>query len=246
MPILERIPMLKVHEIDVYRGDIHILRSVSLAALEGKITALLGSNGAGKTTLLMAITGLFKPRTGSIWVNGFAIDKRPVHKIVEMGVSMVPEGRRVFPEMSILENLELGAFTRKARETKDQMIEEVFGIFPILKIRYTQMAGTLSGGEQQMLAIARALMSRPKVLLIDELSWGLAPLIIQRIWEAIKHINETMGLTTFIVEQNVSMTLEMADYGYILENGHIVGEGEAKQLLESDDVKNAYLSIGDI
>jgi branched-chain amino acid transport system ATP-binding protein len=169
-----------------------------------------------------------------------------VHEIVEMGVSMVPEGRRLFPGMSILENLELGAFTRKARETKDQMIEEVFEIFHILKIRHTQMAGTLSGGEQQMLAIARALMSRPKVLLIDELSWGLAPLMIQRIWEAIKHINKTMGLTIFIVEQNVAMTLEMSDYGYVLEDGHIVGEGEAKQLLESDDVKNAYLSIGDL
>ena len=238
--------MLEIHEIDVYRRDIQILRSVSLAAREGKITALLGSNGAGKTTLLMAISGLLKPRTGSIWLNGISIDRQPVHKIVEMGISMVPEGRRLFPEMNVFENLELGAFTRKARDTKDQMMEEVFEIFPILKTRSTQIAGTLSGGEQQMLAIARGLMSRPRLLLIDELSWGLAPLMIQRISEAINQINTTMGLTIFIVEQNVSMTLEMADYGYILENGRIVGEGEARQLLESDEVKDAYLSIGDV
>jgi branched-chain amino acid transport system ATP-binding protein len=246
MPISGRMAMLNIHEIDVYRGDIHILRSVSLACLEGKITALLGSNGAGKTTLLMAITGLIKLKTGSIQVNNLSIDQQPVHKIVEMGISMVPEGRRLFPEMTILENLEMGAFTQKARATKDEMIEEAFTLFPILKRRYTQLAGTLSGGEQQMLAIARALMSKPKLLLIDELSWGLAPLMMQRIWDAIKHINATMGLTIFIVEQNVSMTLEMADYGYVLEDGHIVGEGEAKALLESDDVRNAYLSIGDI
>jgi branched-chain amino acid transport system ATP-binding protein len=159
---------------------------------------------------------------------------------------MVPEGRRLFPEMSVFENLELGAFTRKAREAKDQMIDEVFGIFPVLKNRKVQMAGTLSGGEQQMVAIARALMSQPKLLLIDELSLGLAPLIMQHISETIKQINITRGLAIFIVEQNVFMTLEMADYGYILENGKIVGEGEAKKLLQSEEVKNAYLGIGEV
>ncbi len=238
--------MLEIQKIDVYRKDIQILRSVSLAVGEGKITALLGSNGAGKTTLLMAISGLLKPKTGSICLKGISIDRQPVHKIVEMGISMVPEGRRLFPEMSVFENLELGAFTKKARDTKGQMMREVFEIFPILKTRSTQIAGTLSGGEQQMLAIARGLMSRPKLLLIDELSWGLAPIMIQRISETIKQINKTMGLTIFIVEQNVSITLEVADFGYILENGRIVGEGEAKQLLESDEVKDAYLSIGDV
>ena len=237
--------MLEIHEIDVYRGDIQILWSVSLAAEDGKITALLGSNAAGKTTLLMTISGLLKPLRGSIRLKGNQIDKKPVHKIVELGVSMVPEGRRLFPEMSVFENLELGAFTRKARGTKDQMIEEVFGIFPILKTRKIQMAGTLSGGEQQMLAIARALMSRPKLLLIDELSLGLAPLIMQNISETIKQVNIARGLTIFIVEQNVFMTLEMADYGYILENGRIVGEGETKKLLESEEVKNAYLGTGE-
>jgi branched-chain amino acid transport system ATP-binding protein len=237
--------MLEIHEIDVYRGDIQILWSVSLAAEDGKITALLGSNAAGKTTLLMTISGLLKPLRGSIRLKGNQIDKKPVHKIVELGVSMVPEGRRLFPEMSVFENLELGAFTRKARGTKDQMIEEVFGIFPILKTRKIQMAGTLSGGEQQMLAIARALMSQPKLLLIDELSLGLAPLIMQNISETIRQVNIARGLTIFIVEQNVFMTLEMADYGYILENGRIVGEGETKKLLESEEVKNAYLGTGE-
>jgi len=238
--------MLEVEQIDVYRGDIQILWSVSLAAQDGKITALLGSNAAGKTTLLTTISGLIKPLRGRIRLNGHPIDKHPVHKIVELGVSMVPEGRRLFPEMSVFENLELGAFTRKARETKDQMIEEVFGIFPILKTRKVQAAGTLSGGEQQMVAIARALMSQPKLLLIDELSLGLAPLIMQQISETIKQINLTRGLTIFIVEQNVFMTLEMADYGYILENGRIVGEGEAKKLLQSEEVKNAYLGIEEV
>jgi len=238
--------MLSIDEIDVYRGDIQILWSVSLAAEDGKITALLGSNAAGKTTLLMTIAGLLKPLRGRICLNDNQIDKQPVHKIVELGVSMVPEGRRLFPEMSVLENLELGAFTRKARDTKDETIEEIFGIFPVLKPRKEQIAGTLSGGEQQMLAIARALMSRPKLLLIDELSSGLAPLIMQHLAETIKQINVTGGLTIFIVEQNVFMTLEMADYGYILENGRIVGEGEARQLLQSDRVKNAYLGTGEM
>jgi branched-chain amino acid transport system ATP-binding protein len=238
--------MLEVEQIDVYRGDIQILWSVSLVAKDGKITALLGSNAAGKTTLLMTISGLIKPLRGRIRLEGHPIDKQSVHKIVELGVSMVPEGRRLFPEMSVLENLELGAFNRKARETKDQMIEEVFGIFPILKSRKIQLAGTLSGGEQQMVAIARALMSQPKLLLIDELSLGLAPLIIEHISERIKQINISRGLAIFIVEQNVFMTLEMADYGYILENGRIVGEGEAKKLLQSEEVKNAYLGIEEV
>lgn len=238
--------MLELREVDVCRGEIQTLWSVSLAAEKGKITALLGSNGAGKSTLLAAISGLVKPLKGSIRFDGKPIERQPVHKIVELGVSMVPEGRRLFPEMSVLENLELGAFTRKARETRDQMMQQVFGVFPILKARSRQMAGTLSGGEQQMLAIARALMSRPRLLLVDELSWGLAPVAIRNITETLKQINKAMGLTIFIVEQNVSMTLEMADYGYIIENGRIVGQGTAKELLESDQVRDAYLRIGEI
>ncbi|MEW6665247.1 MAG: ABC transporter ATP-binding protein [Thermodesulfobacteriota bacterium] len=237
--------MLEIEQIDVCRGDIQILWSVSLAAEDGKITALLGSNAAGKTTLLMTISGLIKPLRGRIRLKGHQIDKEPVHKIVELGVSVVPEGRRLFPEMSVLENLELGAFPRRARESKGRMMEEVFGMFPILKSRKVQMAGTLSGGEQQMVAIGRALMSQPKLLLIDELSWGLAPLIMQNISDTIKKINIARGLAIFMVEQNVFMTLEMADYAYILENGRIVGEGEARKLLESEEVKNAYLGTGE-
>jgi branched-chain amino acid transport system ATP-binding protein len=238
--------MLEIHQIDVYRGDIQILWSVSLVVKDGKITALLGSNAAGKTTLLMTISGLIKPLRGSIRMNGKPIDKQPVHKIVELGVGLVPEGRRLFPEMSVLENLEMGAFNAKARKIKDETIEWVYAVFPRIQERKNQIAGTLSGGEQQMLAIARALMSLPKLLLIDELSLGLAPLIMKDLAETIKQINITKGLTIFIVEQNVPLTLEMADYGYILENGRIVGEGEAKKLLKSDDVKDAYLGIGEV
>lgn len=237
--------MLEIRDIDVYRADIQVLWSVSLAIADGKITALLGSNGAGKSTLLMAITGLLKPSKGSILFGDNRIDRQPVHRIVELGVSMVAEGRRLFPEMTVYENLELGSFTKKARETREQTMEEVFQIFPVLKNRATQIAGTLSGGEQQMLAIGRALMSRPKLLLIDELSWGLAPVIVKSIGETIREINRVSGLTIFLVEQNVSMTLGMADFGYILENGRIVGQGEANALLQDEQVKNAYLGIGD-
>ena len=238
--------MLEIREVDVCRGDIQILWSVSLAAKDGRITGLLGSNAAGKTTLLMTVSGLLKPSRGNIFLDGNPIERQPVHRIVELGVSMVPEGRRLFPEMSVLDNLELGAFTRKARDNKDQMMEEIFDIFPTLNSRKFQMAGTLSGGEQQMLAIARALMSRPKLLLIDELSLGLAPLVIENLCETIKRINRTRGLTIFIVEQNVLMTLQMADYGYILDNGRIVGGGEAHKLLQSDQVKNTYLGSGEV
>jgi len=210
------------------------------------MTALLGSNGAGKTTLLSAITGLLRASKGTITLHGSRIETRPVHEIVEMGVSMVPEGRRLFPEMTVHENLELGAFARKARNQRQETMDLIFGIFPVLKGRRLQIAGTLSGGEQQMLTIARALMSRPRLLLLDELSWGLSPVATENIFETIKKINRTMGLAMLIVEQNVSMTLEMADYAYILENGRIVGEGRAGTLLESEQVKDAYLGIGDL
>jgi branched-chain amino acid transport system ATP-binding protein len=237
--------MLEINQIDVYRGHIQILWSVSLAVENHKITALVGSNAAGKTTLLLTITGLIKPLKGSILLDGKLISTVAVHKIVELGISMVPEGRRLFPEMSVFENLELGAFTKKARATKNQTIKEIFGVFPLLEKRRTQIAGTLSGGEQQMVAIARALMPQPRLLLIDELSLGLAPLIVNNISKAIKQINADTGLTIFIVEQNVSMTLEMADYGYVLENGRIVGEGKAAELLESEQFKSAYLGVGE-
>jgi branched-chain amino acid transport system ATP-binding protein len=238
--------MLEISGIDVFRGDIQTLWSVSLTVEEGKITALLGPNASGKTTLLMAITGLLRPARGSISLDGTAIHGQRVHRIVEMGISMVPEGRRVFPEMTVLENLELGAYTRNARQQKRQTMEEVFHIFPLLEKRSGQLAGTLSGGERQMLATARGLMARPKILLIDELSLGLAPATMILIAETIQRINKTMGLTIFMVEQNVSMTLEMADFAYILENGRIVGEGTGKDLLHDERVKSAYLGIGEI
>jgi branched-chain amino acid transport system ATP-binding protein len=235
--------MLEVNEIDVFRGDIRVLWSVSLKVEERTITALLGSNAAGKTSLLMSISGLIKPMRGSIRFDGMEITKEPAHRIVEIGMSMVPEGRRLFPEMSVLENLELGAFLKKARIARNRMIEEVYEIFPVLKNRAAQMAGTLSGGEQQMLAIGRALMSRPKLLLIDELSLGLAPLVLQHIAEIIKEINVSRGLTIFIVEQNALMTLEMAQFGYLIENGRIVGSGETNSLLQNEQIKNAYFGI---
>jgi branched-chain amino acid transport system ATP-binding protein len=237
--------MLDLSLVDVHRGDIKVLWSVSLAAQEEKITALLGSNGAGKTTLLNAITGLLRVSRGTIMLKGSPIQSQPVHKIVEMGVSLVPEGRRLFAEMTVHENLELGAFTRRARNHRKETTELIFRIFPVLEGRRSQVAGTLSGGEQQMLTIARALMSLPKLLLLDELSWGLSPVATQNIFKTIKEINQTMGLTILMVEQNVSMTLEMADYGYVLENGRIVGEGHAGTLLESEQVRDAYLGIGD-
>jgi branched-chain amino acid transport system ATP-binding protein len=236
--------MLEICQIDVFRGDMQVLWSVSIDAKDGKITALLGSNAAGKTSLLMTISGLIRPARGEIRFNGVRIDMLPAHRIVELGVSLVPEGRRVFPEMNVLENLELGAFSRKARNARNQTMEEVFEIFPILRTRRSQIAGTLSGGEQQMLAIARALMSLPKLLLCDELSLGLAPLILKNISESIRQINVSHGLTIFIVEQNVLMTLEMAEWGYIIENGRIVGHDQARSLLQNEQVKNAYLGIG--
>jgi branched-chain amino acid transport system ATP-binding protein len=236
--------MLEICQIDVFRGDMQVLWSVSIDAKDGKITALLGSNAAGKTSLLMTIAGLIRPARGEIRFNGVRIDMLPAHRIVELGVSLVPEGRRVFPEMNVLENLELGAFSRKARNARNQTMEEVFKIFPILRRRGSQMAGTLSGGEQQMLAIARALMSLPNLLLCDELSLGLAPLILKNIAESIRQINVSHGLTIFIVEQNVLMALEMAEWGYIIENGRIVGHDKARSLLQNEQVKNAYLGIG--
>ncbi len=235
--------MLEINEIDVFRGDIHVLWSVSLKLEERTITALLGANAAGKTSLLMTISGLLKPVRGSIHFNGLDITKEPTHRIVEMGISMVPEGRRLFPEMSVLENLELGAFLRRARNTKDRTIEEIYNIFPILKNRATQIAGTLSGGEQQMLAIGRAMMSRPKLLLIDELSQGLSPLILLHLAEIIKAINVSRGLTIFTVEQNVLMALEMAKFAYIIENGRIVEFGETISLLQNEQIKYAYLGV---
>jgi branched-chain amino acid transport system ATP-binding protein len=187
---------------------------------------------------------LLKPKTGSINYDGIRLDKLPAHKIVELGISMVPEGRRLFPEMSVLENLEVGAVVSRARKAKDESISWVYEIFPVLKERAKQAAGTLSGGEQQMLAIGRALLSQPKLLLLDETSLGLAPLLVQSLFQVIRQINKSGGVTIFFVEQNVHMALSLADRGYILENGRILDQGDAKVLLSSDTVKDAYLGVG--
>lgn len=235
--------MLELSGLDIYHGDLQALWGVSLTVRDREITTLIGSNGAGKSTTLMAITGLLRPSKGSILFDGTRIDKLAAHKIVELGISMVPEGRRLFPEMSVRQNLEIGAFIGKARRAKYETMDWIYEIFPILKARAEQQASTLSGGEQQMLAIGRALMSQPKLLLVDELSLGLAPVVVEKISDVLKEINKSRGIGIFLVEQNVQMALELADIGYIIENGRIVGQGEAEALLESEEVKEAYLGI---
>ncbi len=236
--------MLEIDRIDVYYGDLQALWDISLAVRAGEIAALVGSNGAGKSTLLKTICGLLRPARGSICFQGSPLDKAPAYRIVELGICMVHEGRRLFPEMTVLENLEMGAFNAKARKRKGETIAWVYEVFPRLKDRRTQTAGTLSGGEQQMLAIGRALMSEPRLLLIDEVSLGLAPLLVQHIYAVVKEINRSRQITIFLVEQNVRLALEIANSGYIIETGRIVGHDQAHLLLCSDHVKEAYLGFG--
>ena len=238
--------MLEIDRIDVYYGDLQALWDISLTVRGGEIAALVGSNGAGKSTLLKTICGLLRPARGSIRFQGLQLDKTPAYQIVKLGVCMVHEGRRLFPEMTVLENLEMGAFNAKARKKKDETIAWVYEIFPRLKDRRTQTAGTLSGGEQQMLAIGRALMSEPKLLLIDEVSLGLAPLLVQHIYAVVNEINRVRQITIFLVEQNVRLALEIANSGYIIETGSIVGHDQAHLLLSSDHVKESYLGFGQI
>ena len=238
--------MLEISNIDVYYGDLQALWDVSLVVGDGEIVTLIGSNGSGKSTTLKTISGLLKPKTGSITYDGIRLNRLPAHKIVELGICMVPEGRRLFPQMSVLENLEVGAFLSQARQVKGDTLNWVYEIFPVLRERAKQPAGTLSGGEQQMLAIARGLMSQPKLLLLDEMSLGLGPLLVQDISRVISEINKLKGITIFLVEQNVRLALALADRGYILENGRIVDQGDAKVLWSSDSVKNAYLGVGPV
>jgi branched-chain amino acid transport system ATP-binding protein len=232
--------VLQVKDIEVYYGAIHALKKMSLEVEQGSIVTLIGANGAGKTTTLKTISGILKPRSGSVLFKDIDISKVAPEKIVGMGISQVPEGRRVFASMSVLENLEMGAYLRKnKREIADDM-DNVFVRFPRLKERRKQMAGTLSGGEQQMLAIGRALMARPQLLLMDEPSMGLAPLLVKEIFAIIKDINER-GTTILLVEQNAHMALSVADKAYVIETGEIVIQGSAEQLMKSEDVKKAYL-----
>ena len=232
--------MLKVDTIDAFYGDLQALWGVSLEVNNGELVALVGPNGAGKTTTLKVITGLLKLASGNISFDGHNLGKETVHKIVELGISQVPEGGRIFSEMSVLENLELGAFVPKARKVKDQSLKWVFEIFPRLEERQNQQAGTLSGGERQMLAIGRALMSKPKLLMLDEPSFGLAPILVQQMFEMIAEINK-QGVTVLLVEQNVRMALELAHRSYVIENGRIVGQGAGDDLLSFESIRSAYL-----
>jgi branched-chain amino acid transport system ATP-binding protein len=236
--------MLEIRGIDVYYGDLQALWDVSLMVSDGSVVTLVGSNGAGKSTLMQTITGLLKPRAGSVSFDGVRIDKLPAHRIVQSGICMVPEGRRLFPQMTILENLEVGASVRTARNVRHETLSLVYKVFPILEARSKQKAGTLSGGEQQMLAIGRALMSRPKLLLIDEMSLGLSPLAAQMIARVIKDLNDSRKLTILLVEQDVQLALTLADRGYVIENGRVVGQGDARELLCSKEIKEAYLGMG--
>jgi len=236
--------VLEISHIDVFYGDLQALWDVSLTIDKGKIVALVGSNGAGKSTLMYSVSGLIKYKNGSIRFGGMPLHRMPAHQRVEQGICMVPEGRRLFPQMTVLENLEVGASIRAARKVRFDTLNLVYELFPILRERKKQRAGTLSGGEQQMLAIGRVLMSQPRLLLMDEMSLGLSPLLVQEISRVIKEINKARKLTILLVEQDVQLALSLADWGYIIENGRIVGEGKAGELLRSEQVKEAYLGMG--
>lgn len=235
--------MLKVSNIQTYYGNIQALKDVSLQINEGEIVALIGANGAGKTTTLMSICGITPPRSGEVALDGDPITGMSAEKIVQKGIVQVPEGRRIFPDMTVLENLQMGAFLRKNKQLVQQDLNYVMTLFPILEKRKNQLGGTLSGGEQQMLAISRALMARPRVLLLDEPSLGLAPLIIKQIFDILKQINKENNTTIFLVEQNANQALKLADRGYVMENGRISLVDDANSLLENDDVRKAYLGM---
>jgi branched-chain amino acid transport system ATP-binding protein len=232
--------LLQVKGISVFYGDVQALREVSLSVSSGEIVSLVGGNGAGKTTALKTISGLLRPASGSILFQEAEIHRMPPHRIVEIGLSQVPEGRRVFPRMSVLENLHMGSHVKEARKRREETLGWVHRLFPVLKERSEQFGGTLSGGEQQMLAIARGLMCRPKLLLLDEFSLGLAPLIVREIFAIIQEINQ-QGTTVLLVEQNVQRSLAISHRGYVLENGAVVLQGEGKELLKNEYMMKAFL-----
>jgi len=232
--------LLRVKQIETYYGSIQALKSVSLEVQEGNIICLLGANGAGKTTLINTISGVYNPDRGEIIFSGKRIDRLAADEIVKLGISHVPQGREIFPFLTTKKNLELGAYIRKDKRAVAEDMEKIYGTFPILKERRNQQAGTLSGGEQQMLAIGRALMSRPRLLLLDEPSLGLAPMVVEEIYKVIQEINAS-GTTIFLVEQNANMALSIASYGYIMELGEIVLEDTCESLLGNDDVRRSYL-----
>jgi len=235
--------MLEVKDIHVYYDTIHALKGVSFTVEAGELVTLLGANGAGKTTTLKTLSGLLRPTRGSIELEGTLLEKVEAHEIVRRGVAHAPEGRKVFPRFTVLENLNIGGYTHAKQELRAEL-DFVFQMFPRLKERQKQYAGTLSGGEQQMLAIGRALMAKPKLLLLDEPSMGLAPKIVEQILETIRAINKA-GVTVLLVEQNAAMALAIAEHGYVMENGKIVMDKPAKELLEDSDVREFYLGLGD-
>jgi branched-chain amino acid transport system ATP-binding protein len=234
---------MELKNVCTYYGNIQALRDISLSVEEGEIVTLIGANGAGKTTTLMSICGITGIRSGQILLDGEDISHLSPHKIVSRGMSQVPEGRRIFPQLTVLENLDMGAFLRDDKELIKVDLEEVFDIFPRLAERRNQPGGTLSGGEQQMLAISRALMARPRILLLDEPSLGLAPLIVHNIFEIIKRINTERKTTIFLVEQNANMALKIANKGYVLQNGVIKMADSAEKLLQNEEVRKAYLGL---
>ncbi len=235
-------PMLDIRDIHTYYGNIHALKGVSLTVEEGEIVTLIGSNGAGKTTTLRSVCGLQKPRQGSIALNGEDLGPLKTHQVVEKGVAMVPEGRGIFARLTVAENLDLGAYTRRDGRGVQEDLDYVYGIFPRLKERVGQVAGTLSGGEQQMLATGRALMARPKLLLMDEPSMGLAPLLVDAIFDVIRTINRK-GTTILLVEQNALMALSVAGRGYVIQSGQIVLADSAENLKKNEMVRKAYLGV---
>lgn len=230
--------MLKINDLHVSYGGIKAIRGINLEVPDGKIVTLIGANGAGKSTTLRSVVGLVKAESGSITYNGKELMQLSGNKIIEEGITLVPEGRRVFPDLTVLENIKIGAYLRKDNLTDD--INRMYELFPRLKERHWQLAGTLSGGEQQMLAVARALMSRPKLIMMDEPSLGLAPLVVKDIFDIIKEINK-QGTTVLLIEQNANMALKIADYGYVLQTGSIIMSGTGEELLANEEVRKAYL-----
>ena len=234
--------LLEINRMNVYHGEVHTLKDISLHINEGELVSIVGSNGSGKSTTINAISGIIEIRSGEIKFLDRRIDHHELHEISRMGIIQIPEGRRLFPSMTVLENLEMGAYSPRVIQMKKQSLEETFMLFPRLEERKNQLANTLSGGEQQMLAIGRGLMARPKLLMLDEPSLGLAPILVKEIFDAIGHINKN-GTTILLVEQDVQISLSMSHRGYVLENGQIVMEGNGPELLQNPQIKEAYLGM---
>lgn len=239
---IKGIQMLEISNLDVGYGEIHVLHDVSLSLAANEITAIIGANGAGKSTLIRSIMGLLKPRAGAIAFGNLPLSKMPTHKIVRSGVTCVPEGRKIFPRLTVQDNLEMGAYSHKtSKKELTQQLEEVYALFPRLHERRKQLGGTLSGGEQQMLAMGRGIMNQPKILLLDEPSLGLAPIIVDEMFDCILNIRSTKKIPILLVEQNAYSALEISDKGYVLELGHIVKQGKSKELMLDSNIRKAYL-----